>query len=520
MKTRLLILLVCVIGALTAVAYWKSKNAVHVMKPMPDVQLDAPSAHAALKSNQPVQMKPNAREVMFEPGARFAFATGKDESVVVVVGEVKTGDDGSLTSIGIVEGQPESQAIFVMVGEAIAGSVDLTDGRTFTLNHVAPGIHRVSELDHEKGHDCAACRGEAKPVEADLKALPAGVRVAFDGNGGATTANASEARKALRLFALRAGPVKRGKQGWVGSKGESQASTKKVSKSGTTQNKTNSTGGATGQSKTNSTGGQAQSKTNSSGGTNQQGSGGSKQANGSTSTNNGGSSSGGTSIELMVLYTPGAAKIFGGEDGIKARIKVALEGTNKTFDNSQIAASVTLVHAGQVTYVSEGGKTKDLMNMSFNNHALRDVVRTLRKKHHADIVTMVTETDGGGVGFLLNEMKTRPELGFNVVCANSLHDSVLAHEVGHNLGCQHAAGDPQATGAMFDYAFGHRFDANDGSGSRQLRTVMAYAPGARVKYFSNPQVKLHGVPTGVAGKSDNAKVINQTVALVAKNSDK
>ncbi|MSU44015.1 MAG: hypothetical protein EXS22_08260, partial [Pedosphaera sp.] len=164
MKTRLLILLVCVIGALTAVAYWKSKNSAHVMKPMPDVQLDAPSAHAALKSNQPVQMKPNAREVMFEPGARFAFATGKDESVVVVVGEVKTGDDGSLTSIGIVEGQPESQAIFVMVGEAIAGSVDLTDGRTFTLNHVAPGIHRVSELDHEKGHDCAACRGEAKPV--------------------------------------------------------------------------------------------------------------------------------------------------------------------------------------------------------------------------------------------------------------------------------------------------------------------------------------------------------------------
>ncbi len=549
MKKRLVLILGCMLGVASlsaAWSYWKGRNTPQVVKPLPQVRLDESPLPAALKSNKAVALAKEAREVIFAPGGRFSFPIGPKDSVVVLVQEVKTSDDGSLSSMGNVEGQPASQAIFVMVGDAVAGSVDLADGRTFTLNFVAPGIHRLSEVDHAKAHDCDTCRGKAGPDAEELKALPPGVQVAFDGASTVARRNGQAMRMAVRKFALRAGPTKRGKQQAADKEESSDEGIYRKSKfaqrqagkgAGTGDGQkqgggsgAGSSSGKGGSASTSQQGTASQSKTNGAGGlTNGSTAGaGTNLAGGATKKggNQAGAGSGGgggmeskATLELMVLYTPGAAKMFGGADGIKARIQVAVEGANKTLDNSRIAASITLVHAGAVDYTSQGSKSKDLMNMAFGSHPLREQVRKLRAAHHADIVTLVTETDGGGVGFLLNQKKTTPSIGFNVVCGNSLHDSVLAHEMGHNLGCQHAPGDPGAGGAMFDYANGHRFQANDGTGSRQYRTVMAYAPGARVKYFSNPEVKLFGVPTGTAAGADNARVINQTAALVAKNSD-
>jgi len=48
----------------------------------------------------------------------------------------------------------------------------------------------------------------------------------------------------------------------------------------------------------------------------------------------------------------------------------------------------------------------------------------------------------------------------------------------------------------------------------QYRTVMAYAPGTRIPYFSNPDVTYQGVPTGVPigqpNEAHNAMVITET----------
>ena len=221
----------------------------------------------------------------------------------------------------------------------------------------------------------------------------------------------------------------------------------------------------------------------------------------------------------MVVYTSGAAKKFGGEKGIKARINVAVSRSNKAFSDSGIKASLNLVHSGQVNYTSAGKKSTDLYNMSFRKTDLKKQVAGLRKKYKADLVTLVTGKDGGGVGFLLNRKSPMPHIGFNVVCANSLYYVVLAHECGHNLGCQHAKGDPGSGKSVEDHGYGWRFYANDGKRTRQYRTIMAYAPGSRIGHFSNPNVKYNGVPTGVANRADNVRVINITAAIVAQNSE-
>jgi len=90
---------------------------------------------------------------------------------------------------------------------------------------------------------------------------------------------------------------------------------------------------------------------------------------------------------------------------------------------------------------------------------------------------------------------------------------VLAHEVGHNMAANH---DRQNAGnaaeALFPFSFGHIVEG-------QFRTVMAYGNNCGVcpwvENFSNPNVSRNGVPTGVAGQTDNAQTLNATKGLVS-----
>jgi hypothetical protein len=90
-------------------------------------------------------------------------------------------------------------------------------------------------------------------------------------------------------------------------------------------------------------------------------------------------------------------------------------------------------------------------------------------------------------------------------------DMSPAHEWGHNLGCKH---DRENTTASADnllpYAHGYRFTYR----GAQFRTIMAYAPGARVPYFSSPEINYKGeVPVGTPTE-DNRRAI---IANVARN---
>ncbi len=463
MKKRFF-LITSLAAALTASAWWvlfPGDDAPRLVVPLNGVTMPAHRKDPAAKAQKLVSLSEAGKAELFRVGGRFDFSPVDGVSLPIEVGSVEPNEDGSFLSQGMVLGEPGSVAVFSEVDGALAGSVELADGRFFTINHVATGVHRAVEVDFTTDLlDCGSCRDEQP------KDLPGGMVMEFDGGN---QLDARTLRATIRLLTTRR-ELRGTRLSSLGGK------TKFRTKKPTTKKPT---------------------------------------------TKKPGGSSGNDSarIDLMVVYTPDAAKMFGGEKGIKARINVAVSRSNTAFSDSKIKASLNLVHAGQVNYTSVGKKTTDLRNVSFGKTALKKQVAGLRKKYKADLVTLVTEKDGGGVGWLLNRKSPMPQFGFNVVCASSLYYWVLAHECGHNLGCQHAKGDAYSSGAMDAHGYGWRFQASDGKKSRQYRTIMAYAPGSRIGHFSNPNVKYNGVSTGVANQADNVRVINETAAIVARNSE-
>lgn len=104
--------------------------------------------------------------------------------------------------------------------------------------------------------------------------------------------------------------------------------------------------------------------------------------------------------------------------------------------------------------------------------------------------------------------------GHHSVCLWGSSHYIVAHEMGHNLDCNH---DRVTAGAADggDFNFGHRFTATNG---RDSGTIMSYA-GSRLPYFSSPDVSYQGAALGVAAgeakAADNARRIRENAAAMA-----
>ena len=223
-------------------------------------------------------------------------------------------------------------------------------------------------------------------------------------------------------------------------------------------------------------------------------------------------------VDVLVVYTAAARAAAGGEASILATIDLAVLETNQAYANSGINYQLALVKAAEVNYAEVPSFSTMLSSLRNQGDGVLDEVHGLRDMYGADLVSMIV---GGsqycGLGYLMsNPGAGFQSYAFSVVargCATGYYS--FAHELGHNLGCQHDR-DHAGTGA-YSYSFGHR--APDSS----WRTVMAYAPGPRVGHFSNPAVMLNGISTGVvntsAGGADNAMTINTTAPIVAQFRD-
>lgn len=223
-------------------------------------------------------------------------------------------------------------------------------------------------------------------------------------------------------------------------------------------------------------------------------------------------------IDVMVVYTAAARTGAGGTAGINALIDLAIAEANTCYQNSSINARLNLVHRAEVTYTETGNANTDLTRLAATSDGQLDAVHTLRNQYGADVVSLFTESMASyaGLGYVMSPPSSGfASYAFNVVRrVYATGQYVFAHEVGHNLGCAHDRQNSTSAGS-YSYSYGYRFYA----GGTQYRTVMAYAPGARIPYFSNPDVSYNGTATGVASSSpssaDNAKSINNTSPVVA-----
>ena len=200
-------------------------------------------------------------------------------------------------------------------------------------------------------------------------------------------------------------------------------------------------------------------------------------------------------IDVVVGYSQEARVDDGGYAQIEARIMDSLDRMTLAFANSQIP-NTEMVLVGTIedpAYVAPGSSSlslgDELTNLRNENDGVLDTVTNLSNRLGADLVSFVTPAGQGGQSGVANGGN---RYSINSRVAMTASQMVMAHEMGHNMGCGHAWGDSsKATAANT----GWRFKTPGGT---QLSTIMAYTDGwgARVPYYSNPNVLYEGVKTG------------------------
>jgi|GEM_PF-660821 len=222
----------------------------------------------------------------------------------------------------------------------------------------------------------------------------------------------------------------------------------------------------------------------------------------------------GKPIDLLVLYTAAARASVGGKAAIEGQITAAVAAANSSYVSSHINARLNLLLQVETDYVSSDFGT-DLNRLASPGDGQLDFAHSLRDVVGADMVALI-RVDGEycGIAYLLYDNSPSGDvIPFSVTALSCLSTQTLAHELGHNMGCCHAVGDGGGctSGGIYPYSVGWRLNGQSGT---QFRTIMAYAPGNRIDYFSNPAVnydnRATGVAIGSANQADNASTINST----------
>ena len=232
----------------------------------------------------------------------------------------------------------------------------------------------------------------------------------------------------------------------------------------------------------------------------------------------------GSSIDVLVAYTPSARSNRGGTAAVQATIESAVAWTNGAYERSGISTRIRLAHMVEVSYTeSSSGMATDLVKLRGSSDGDMDEVHSLRDTYGADMVALITENspyDYCGIGYLMTSVTTGfAPWAFTVTDGRCL-PATLAHELGHNQGMHHDRYVTSGSGA-YSYSYGY-VDT-----TARWRTVMAYSSECsdlgiscgRIQNFSNPGVNYDGRPTGVstasASSAHNARTLNNTAYTVS-----
>ena len=223
-------------------------------------------------------------------------------------------------------------------------------------------------------------------------------------------------------------------------------------------------------------------------------------------------------IDLLILYT-NAAETWASTSNhgdINGVIAQAMNLSQQALDNSEANIELRLVHSYKTPYDETSDDAEDsderlnrltqndadpiFEGTAYNGHM--EEVHDLRDQYGADVVSMFARiSDTGGLGWRLGSSGGNAYQAFNLNRVQQVADNyTLIHEIGHNMGNDHARTQLEAQasggGGLFQYSVGFQ---NESEG---FHTVMAYDEtqnGTRlteIPYFSSPDLSYQGNPLG------------------------
>lgn len=213
-----------------------------------------------------------------------------------------------------------------------------------------------------------------------------------------------------------------------------------------------------------------------------------------------------TTQTFLVIYTQNASKKYAERGGINNLIAQGLALGNLSLENSGVPTRLVLAHSEAVDYVSTGNGGTDLGAFG-NDRPPFDKVKYLQCHYGADIRSIVPENSNyGGLAYVASTASgiyDRDPAHMINVDYMSWHSWI--HEIGHNMGGQHAIEQDYSAGPSNGGLFGHSVGSfYTLHGDDSFGSIMAYA-GHRTDNFSDTNAFIEGVPLGVDGKRNVAR---------------
>mmetsp|Transcript_13364 Transcript_13364/g.19154 ORF Transcript_13364/g.19154 Transcript_13364/m.19154 type:complete len:455 (+) Transcript_13364:755-2119(+) len=240
----------------------------------------------------------------------------------------------------------------------------------------------------------------------------------------------------------------------------------------------------------------------------------------------------GSVIDVMLVWTQGVeCKMSGQNPGctltsqteanMRGKLDATIAGTNAIYLNSGIQTKLNLVFAYRhpsYTWDYQNACDKALDHLTYTDGQLDDVL-TYRTQYRADIVQMITvPCSYCGVAWVGST--PGKDWMFSVVTSDCLDPFTSAHEMGHNMGCNHdRAADNQCSAS--GYNFGYK------NPTQRFTDVMSYdCPDCQCNFncgtsscataarISNTYSLYNDFPIGDAN-NNCARTINENRALIA-----